>query len=381
MAFFSPGPNFDGARASHPEAGRRRLFLALDPKRVTTPTKQISLGLQGGGAYGAFSWGVLDRLLDEERVEITAISASSAGAVNAVVMTDGLARDGRAGAKAALRHFWTAHSQLSVFGPFQRTPLDYLLGRWTLEGSPGYLALPLFGALAAPGQLNPLGLNPIGPLLDSMIDFARVGACSALDLFVLATNVRTGRARIFRREELDLRMVLASACLPHLHGAVHIDGETFWDGSYVANPALSPLVADGQAVDIVIVQNNTIVRNEVPHNLTDVINRANEIAFNVALLREISDLDHLGGVVDVEHAERVCPAVAARLHLISGVDQLGQFSISSKLYSGWEFISRLHDIGVDTAERWLDEHFVHLGERSTLDRDSIYYPECQGGRG
>jgi NTE family protein len=346
---------------------------------VSTPIKKIRLGLQGGGAYGAFAWGVLDRLLGDERLEITAISASSAGSVNAVVAADGLARDGRVGARAALNRFWTAHSQLSLLGPFQRTPLDYLLGRWTLESSPGYLMLPVLGAVAAFGQLNPLSLNPVAPLLVTMVDFDRVRACQGLELFILATNVRTGRARIFRREELDLRMVLASACLPHLHGAVHINGETFWDGSYVANPALSPLVGDGQAVDIVIVQNNTIVRNELPRNIADVINRANEIAFNVALLREISDIDHLGGVVDVEHADRVCPADRVRLHLISGVDQLEQFSISSKLYSGWNFISQLHDIGFATAERWLGEHFPHVGERSTLDRDSIYYPERKMG--
>jgi NTE family protein len=324
---------------------------------------------------------VLDRLLDDERVEIGAISGSSAGSVNAVVMADGLARDGRDGARAALSRFWTAHSQFSLLGPFQRTPLDYLLGRWTLESSPGYLMLPVLGALAAPGQLNPFGLNPIAPLLASMVDFERVRACRALELFILATNVRTGRARVFRREELDLPMVLASACLPHLHGAVHIDGETFWDGSYVANPALSPLVGDGQEVDIVIVQNNTIVRNELPRSEADVINRANEIAFNVALLREISDIDHLRGVVDVEHADRVCPADHVRLHLISGVEQLERFSISSKLYSGWNFIGQLHDIGFDTAERWLGAHLPDLGERSTLDRDSIYYPERKTGGG
>jgi NTE family protein len=342
---------------------------------VTTPTKKISLGLQGGGAYGAFTWGVLDRLLGDERVEIAAISGSSAGSVNAVVSADGLSRGGRAGAQAALRQFWTAHSQLSLLGPFQRTPLDYLLGRWTLESSPGYLMLPLLGSLAAPGQLNPFSLNPIGPLLAGMVDFDRVRSYAALDLFVLATNVRTGRARIFRRQELDLRMVLASACLPHLHGAVDVDGETFWDGSYVANPALAPLVGDGQPVDIVIVQNNTIARDELPRNMTDVITRANEIAFNVALLREISDIEHLGGVVDEERPDRVCPAAAVRLHLISGVAALAELSISSKLFSGWAFIGHLHDIGFATAERWLGEHFTHLGERSTLDRNSIFYPE------
>lgn len=342
---------------------------------MTTP-KKISLGLQGGGAYGAFIWGVLDRLLGDDRVEIAAISAASAGAVNAVVMADGLSgRGGRAGAQAALRRFWSANSQLALLGPFQRTLLDHLLGRWTLECSLGYLTMPLFGSIAAPGPFNPFDTNPLTVLLGSLVDFDRVRACGALELFIVATNVRTGRARIFRREELELRRVLASACLPHLHGAVDVDGESFWDGSYVANPALAPLVGDGEPVDIVIVQDNTIARQALPRNISDVIIRANEIAFNVALLREISDIEHLGGVIDEEHPDRFRAASAVRLHLISGVERLEQFSISSKLYAGWSFISHLHELGFAAAERWLGDHVADVGQRSTLDRDSIYYPE------
>jgi NTE family protein len=296
---------------------------------VTPPPKKISLALQGGGAYGAFTWGVLDRLLGHDRLEIAAISASSAGAVNAAALADGLSgQGGQAGAQAALRRFWAATSQAARLSPFQPTPLDCLLGPGSLETSPGYQMLPLWGSLASPGEM--VNANPLTVLLASTIDFDRVRACTALELFVLATNVRTGRAHIFRRAELKLAMVLASACLPHLHGAVDVDGETYWDGSYVANPALGPLVDGRQAADIVIVQNNPVARRDLPHSLADVINRANEIAFNVSLVREISDMQHLHGVVDEECADRPRAGKDIRLHLISGNDELARLSISSK---------------------------------------------------
>jgi NTE family protein len=345
---------------------------------VTTPPKKISLALQGGGAYGAFTWGVLDRLLADERLEIAAISGSSAGAINAAALADGLSGDGgRPGAQAALRRFWSATSQAVHLSPLQPTPLDCLVGRGSLETSPGYQMLPLWGAIAAPGEL--VNLNPLTVVLGTTIDFDRVRACTAIELFVLATNVRTGRARIFRRAELELPMILASASLPHLHGAVDVDGETYWDGSYVANPALSPLVGDGQPADIVIVQNNPVARGELPHSIADVINRANEIAFNVSLVREISDMQHLRGVIDEECADRACAAEETRLHLISGNDRLARLNISSKFNATGPFVSYLHELGFATAERWLGEHFAHLGERATLDPADIFYPEREAG--
>jgi NTE family protein len=353
--------------------------LQLRRIAVKTESKKISLALQGGGAYGAFTWGVLEHLLGDERLEIAAISGSSAGAINAVALADGLGRGGRPAAQASLQRFWTATSQAAQLSPFFPTPFDGLLGRGSLQGSPGYQLLPLWGALSAPGQL--VNTNPLTFLLGTLIDFARVRAFTPLQLFVLATNVRTGRARIFRRDELELPMVLASACLPHLHGAVDIGGETYWDGSYVANPALAPLLGDGLPDDVVIVQNNPVARAELPHTIADVINRANEIAFNVSLVREISDMRHLHGVVDEQCADRACPAVQTRLHLISGNDRLARLNISSKFNAAGAFVSYLHDLGCATAERWLGEHFADLGERATLDPARIFYPERETGSG
>ncbi len=340
--------------------------------------KRISLGIQGGGAFGAFGWGVLDRLLQEERIEIGAISGTSAGAVNAAVLADGYARGGgRAGARAALQRFWRRLSAAaSAVSPVRPSPFDWAMGGGTLATSPGYQLMQLLAGVLAP-PASPLSMNPMQPLLATLIDFERVRACEEIALFIPATNIRSGKGKVFLREELDARMVAASACLPYVFAPVVIDGEAYWDGSFVGNPSLSPLVDNGPA-DIVIIQNNPIARPGLPMTMSDIQGRTSEIAFNIAFVREVSAIRHLGGVVDAEDSN-ITHASGVRLHLISGNEQLQQLDLSSKFNTEWPFLLRLHALGVATAERWLEESVDAIGKMSTLDPVPVHEAEWLTG--
>ncbi|WP_229425008.1 patatin-like phospholipase family protein [Massilia sp. Se16.2.3] len=336
--------------------------------------KPVSLGLQGGGTYGAFTWGVLDRLLDEEAFRFDSLSGSSSGAVNAVVLADGYAEGGdRRGAQAALRRFWTTLGTLASVSPMQRTPLDRLAGNWTMEHSPAYQMLEMLGALAGPVMETALSLNPLRNLLSSLVNFERVRHCEELELFVAATNVRTGTGRIFRRAELDVQKVLASACLPTVFAAVEVEGESYWDGSYVANPPLAPLV-ERPPRDLIVVQNNPVARARMPRSMADISNRSNEIAFNISFVREISTLQYVNGLPDESRGAQMAFA-PMRLHLISGTDTLGSYDISSKFNPELAFLNHLHDCGVAAAESWLREHGSSVGVRSTMDTTPVFFAD------
>lgn len=339
--------------------------------------KIISLGLQGGGAYGAFAWGVLDRVLDDARFEIDAIGAASAGAINAVVIADGYAHGGgNQGARRSLEKFWRALGQSAMFGPMHPSPVDWMAGRGSIETSPGYLLLQLATATLPPSLLNPLNINPLSGLLSTLVDFGRVRA-SELKLFVSATNVRTGQGHNFRREELTVAHVMASACLPQVFAPVEIGGEAYWDGSFVGNPPLSALVEETNARDILIVQNNPIARRDLPRSMADINNRVNEIAFNISLVREISALSHVAAIVDEETGATVHYG-PMRLHLVSGTDVLRDLSISSKFNTDWSFIEGMHKLGVAAADRWLERDADRVGLESTLDPAFIYASHAMG---
>ena len=341
-------------------------------------SKRISLGLQGGGSLGAFGWGVLDRLLAEDRLEIAAISGTSAGGVNAAVVADGYSRGGgREGARAALQRFWHGLSATaSMLSPARPTAFDWAMGGGTLATSPGYQLMQLFSGVLAP-PASPLSMNPMLPVLSSLIDFERVRDCEEIDLFIPATNVRSGKGRVFTRGELDARMIAASACLPYVFAPVVIDGEAYWDGSFVGNPALSPLVGKGPA-DLVIVQNNPVARPGLPMTMSDIQSRTTEIAFNISFVREVSAIRHIGAIVDAEHSD-VVRAAAVRLHLISGNDELQKLDLSSKFNTELPFLQHLRGLGSATAERWLEQHFEHIGHRSTLDPVPVHDAELMTG--
>ena len=216
---------------------------------------QVDLALQGGGSHGAFTWGVLDRLLEEPWLKIEAISGTSAGAMNAAVLVSGYMQGGAAGARKALDAYWGRVADAARFSPLQRSPLDRLMNRWCLDTSPAYVAMDLMSRVISPYRLNPIGHNPISDMLEESIDFAHLGEAS-IKLFITATNVHTGRGRIFRNKEITPAVLLASACLPTMFQAIEIDGEPYWDGGYAGNPTITPLVRESDARDVILVQIN-----------------------------------------------------------------------------------------------------------------------------
>ena len=332
-------------------------------------TVLVDLGLQGGGAHGAFTWGVLDRLLEVPWLRFDGISGTSAGAMNAVVMADGYAAGGPEGARAALEKFWKHVSDGAMLSPLRRGPLEILTGMWTLDYSPMYLAMDLTSRVFSPYDLGAVGsVNPLRAILEENIDFARV-ASAPIRLFVTATNVRTGRGRVFRNADLTPDVLLASACLPTMFKAVEIDGEAYWDGGYAGNPTMAPLVRECTSQDTILIQINPVERPGTPKTAREIHNRLNEIAFNSNLIKELRAAALLRRVADPGHTEGEVWA-KMRIHRIAS-EEMTQLSSSSKVLAEWEFFCRLRDKGRRAAEAFLDAHGADLGVRSTLDLDEI----------
>jgi NTE family protein len=332
----------------------------------------IDLALQGGGSHGAFTWGVLDRLLEEKWLEIAAISGTSAGAMNAAVLADGWTGGGAEGAREALERYWRRVSKAAAFSPLQRSPLDRLMGRWTLDTSPFYILTDLMSRVLSPYDLNPSGYNPLRAVLAESIDFERL-ARSPIKLFVTATRVRTGRGRIFRNAEITADVLLASACLPTMFRAVEIDGEPYWDGGFAGNPTITPLIRESDAHDTILVQINPTETLEEPRTAAEILNRLNEISFNSPLMKELRMIALLRQAADPGSGEGARWA-KMRTHRVKS-DMLAKFGASSKLNAEWEFVSMLCAEGRLAAQAFLDEHGADIGQRTTADLD-VLLAEC-----
>jgi NTE family protein len=328
----------------------------------------IDLALQGGGAHGAFTWGVLDRLLQEPWLRIDGISGTSAGAMNAAVLADGHSAGGADGARAALDAFWRNVSRAAEHSPLRRTPLDVLLGRWTLDYSPVFVAMDLTSRLFSPYDLNPSGSNPLRDILGDAVDFERL-AQAPIKVFVTVTNVRTGRGEVFRTSAITPDVLLASACLPTLFQAVDIDGEAYWDGGYSGNPTITPLVRECASRDTILVQINPVERPGTPRTARDILNRLNEVSFNAVLLKELRMIALLRQVANPGDCEGASWA-AMRIHRIAS-EQMVTLGYSSKLNAEWEFLCMLRDEGRPSAEAFLAAHGEDLGRRSSFDLDSL----------
>jgi len=328
----------------------------------------VDLALQGGGAHGAFTWGVLDRLLQEPWLTIDGISGTSAGAMNAAVLVDGHAEGGAEGARAALERFWRSVSQAALLSPLRRTPLDVLLGRWTLDHSPAFVAMDLASRVFSPYDLNPGGSNPLRKVLAETIDFDRL-AGAPIKLFVTATNVRTGRGRVFRNAAISPDALLASACLPTMFQAIEIDGEAYWDGGYSGNPTITPLVRECSSHDTIMVAINPIERPGTPRTARDILNRLNEVSFNAVTLKELRMIALLRRVADPGDAEGALWA-QMRVHLMTS-PLMTELGYSSKLNAEWDFLSMLREEGRRVADAFLRAHGDDLGQRSTVDLDRL----------
>jgi NTE family protein len=328
----------------------------------------VDLALQGGGAHGAFTWGVLDRLLEEPWLSFDGISGTSAGAMNAAVMASGHAHGGADGAKAALEDFWQRVSDASKFSPMRRGPMEMLTGQWTLDFSPMYLAAEMASRIFSPYDLNPMGNHPLRPILADVVDFDALAA-SPIKLFITATNVRTGAGHVFRNAQITPDVLLASGCLPTMFQAVEIDGEFYWDGGYSGNPTITPLVRECDSHDTILVQINPIVRNEIPRSARDIMNRLNEVSFNAPLLKELRMIALLHKVADPGRGEGAQWA-GMRLHRVA-TDRVTELTSSSKMITEWPFLCALRDEGRRTAGLFLDAHAADLGKRSTVELDAL----------
>jgi NTE family protein len=315
--------------------------------------KRINLALQGGGAHGAFTWGVLDHLLEDGRLGIKGISGTSAGAVNAVMLADGLARGGPEEARTRLAEFWRAVSFGGDLPAVQRAVMERLFSVAPFEDSPMKTWLDAVGRFFSPYDFNPLNINPLEQLIERFVDFEAVRGFRELALFVSATNVRTGQLRVFKRDEINAETIMASACLPFLFHAVEIDGAPYWDGGYVGNPAIFPFFHAKQTEDVLIVQINPIERARMPRSAREIMSRVNEITFNSSLQAELRALECLHRPLNV--------------HRIVLEDLGDRFGAASRLKNDYEFFDVLRTMGKRAARRFLDDHFDDIGARSTIE--------------
>lgn len=333
--------------------------------------KSVSLALQGGGAHGAFTWGVLEAILEDGRLAIEAITGTSAGAVNAVVLAEGWLDGGADGAREQLGKFWQRVSLDGSLSPAQRQLLGLFLGYWRADGSLARSWFDVWTRALSPYERNPLDINPLRDALQELIDFERVRICREATLFISATNVWTGKARIFERAELTADHVLASACLPTIFQAVEIDGEPYWDGGYVGNPPLFPLFYETQADDVLLVQINPVERRTTPRTAREIENRLTEVTFNASLLNELRAIDFVRRLIDsgklsTSQYKRV------RMHRIAGGERLAAFAASSRLNAEWAFFNELKEQGRAAAGQWLAENYDAIGVRATLDLRATY---------
>ncbi len=331
--------------------------------------RTVNLALQGGGSHGAFTWGVLDRLLEDGRVRFDGVCGTSAGAMNAALLAHGLSSGGRDGARAALADFWQRVAAIgAVLNPLAclidsgATGTNPLLAvqQWMMES---------VTRTFSPYQLNPLNINPLHGLLAECVDFERLRAQPAVKLFLCATNVRSGKVRIFDNASMSLDAVMASACLPHLFQAVEIDGEHYWDGGYMGNPVLYPLFYQTATRDLVVVMINQMWRDEVPTTSAAIADRVSEISFNSSLMREMRAVEFVTrqlaeGWLKPEYARRMRHVL---VHLVRADGFMGTLAAATKISTDLRFLIDLRDRGRACAAQWLAAHHDDLGVRSTID--------------
>jgi NTE family protein len=339
-------------------------------KAAAPRPKRINLALQGGGAHGAFTWGVLDQLLTDERLSIEGISGTSAGAMNAVMLADGLLRGGRDEAQKRLADFWRAVSSTGNLPSLQRAVMERLLSFTPLEGSPVQAWFDTLSRYFSPYDANPLNINPLKDLIERFVDFDKLRASDDLKLFISATNVQTGRVRIFSREKITAEAVMASACLPTIFRAVEIDGVPYWDGGYLGNPVIFPFFGTTTTEDVLVVQINPLVRQATPTSASEIVNRINEITFNSSLIGEYRAIDFVARLIDQGKLPRgTGPGQYRRINIHRIVlDRFGtHFDAFSKLSTDFDFFNMLQVTGKRAARRFLDEHFDDIGVKSTVD--------------
>ena len=329
----------------------------------------INLALQGGGSHSAFTWGVLDRLLEDERLAFDGITATGAGSINAVVRADGLALGGREAARERLETFWRRMSEIVSTSIIAPSFFDKMNPTFGLEHSPGYLFVDFVSRFMSPYQLNPFDLNPLRNLLNEVVDFQRVRQQQTVKLFLSATSVRTGKIAIFRTSEITADHVVASDCVPFRTRAPEIDAEHYWDGGFIGNPAIFPVIYECNARDVLLVQLTPAERTDLPTSARAILNRMEEIVFNAALMREMRVIAMITQMID---DGRLSDTKRMFFHLIEAEDITRVLSASSKMNFDWKFLMYLFEMGRARAEGWLTDKFKLVGVETTLDLHTKY---------
>jgi NTE family protein len=336
--------------------------------------KRICLALQGGGAHGAFTWGVLDRLLEDERVEIEGISGTSAGAMNACALLQGYLRGGRARARRALDAFWGRVGEMAAFSPIRRSLYDQWSGNWNIDRSPVFFFADLITRVFSPYELNPQNINPLRDFITKHLDVPAIRAAETFKLFVSATNARTGQIRVFDREEISPDVLLASACLPTVFQAIEIDGEPYWDGGYLGNPTLFPLINQCASGDIVIVQINPLVRKQPLRTAAEIFNRLNEVTMNAALRHELQLIAFMQGLIESGglSGDATLGLRRTRIHMIAAEEIMAELGVASKMNGEIAFLEHLKDVGRTAASEWLAKNFHLVGRQSSVDLEATF---------
>lgn len=353
--------------------------LAVSPP--PTLRRRVNLALQGGGSHGAFTWGVLDALLQDERIQIDGISGASAGAVNAVALAHGFAMvtqegsktsDPREAARASLRKIWQGIAAMGSLGAMADSIKKMMLGGWTSKKADANYFGNTLSHWMSPYQSNPMDFNPLRKLLQSEIDFSAIARQQTPKVFISATHVTTGQAEIFSGERLTLPAVLASTCLPTLFQAVEIEGESYWDGGYSSNPPLLPLINECSSRDIIVVQINPLQRANTPQTPHDILDRVNELTFNASLLSQMHAIDFINRLLAEGRLQEGARYKSLLLHRIDGGEALENLPSSSKMSADAVMLDHLFEVGQEAAQRWLDRHFEALGQQGTLNISRDY---------
>jgi NTE family protein len=332
--------------------------------------KAINLALQGGGSHSAFSWGVLDRLLEDERLTFDGITATSAGCVNAVLLADGLASGGRPAARELLRAFWKKMSDMASHSIIAPSFFDKMNPAFGLEHSPGYLFVDMISRFMSPYQLNPFDINPMRDLLDEVVNFERVRQQQAIKLYLCATAVRTGKIAVFTNKEITADHLLASACMPFRMRAPEIRGEHYWDGGFMGNPAIFPVIYGCDSCDILLVRLTPTKRAELPTTARAILDRMEEISFNAALMREMRVVAFMTEMID---EGKLSSGKRMFIHSIEAEDIIRDLSASSKMNTDWRFLTHLFELGRERADTWLTANFDRIGVETTVDLKSEFF--------
>jgi NTE family protein len=328
-------------------------------------TKRVAIAMQGGGSHGAFSWGVMDRLLEDGRFEIEGLTGTSAGGMNAAAVVQGMMKGGNQGAREEMREFWKAISDSGKNSMLNnRGPIDKMLGKYTMYHSPGYIMFDYLSRIFSPYELNPMQVDPLKDVIMKSFDFDALRQYKGMKLFLCATHVYTGKLRIFSLDELRPECLLATACLPTIHNAVMVDGEYYWDGGFIGNPVFFPLIYDCETPDIIMIQLNPTVREKLPKTTREISDRLNEVTNNASVVREMRAISFISDLID----DGVIPKDKMKrvfMHVIEDEEVFMELGWSSKLNTEWEFFTYLFEKGRIAADKWIKTNYDKIGKEST----------------